>query len=138
MHLTYGLRMENFYLIYECSKNKFRVYLNQSNKDLVTNFMLINRSQSVLNKFLLVIEAVKTKIHNRTQYNWEMDLEIGSVYAIKIDLHRFYTLQIERLGFRELYICRYGKKESQQNSKKLIAIIESIDSIDIYKVLSHE
>jgi hypothetical protein len=130
--------MENFYLIHECSKNKFKVYLNQSNKDLVTKFVDINRNPSVLKKFILVIEAVKIKAHNKTQYNWEMDLPIGSVYAIKVDSHRFYTLQIERLGCRELYICRYGKKESQENSKKLTSTITAIESIEIQKILCHE
>lgn len=128
--------MENFYLICECCQNKFRVYLNQSNSDLTKKFTEINRNDRLINKFVLVIEALKTKEFNKTQYNWEMDLDIGSVYAIKVDSHRFYTLQIISNGYRELYICRYGKKESQENTKKLISTIESIQNINIQKLLS--
>lgn len=136
LHLTYRLRMENFYLIFECNKYKMRVYLNLSNKDLSNKFVDINRDIRLLNKFTIVIEAVKENIANKSQYNWELDIPgIGSVYAIKIDKHRFYTLQIVFSGYRELYICRYGKKESQENTKKLTDTISSIKSIEIQKIL---
>lgn len=78
-------------------------------------------------------------IANKTQYNWELDIPtIGSVYAIKVDKHRFYTLQILNLGYKELYICRYGKKESQENTKKLIDTISSTKSVEIQKILCNE
>lgn len=130
--------MESFYLIYECKINKFKVFLNHSNKDLANKFVEINRNPTSLKKFVLVIEAVKTKTHNRTQYNWEMDIAIGSIYAIKVDQHRLYTLQRENQGCRELYICRYAKKESQTNSKKIDSIIKSIGSIKIQKIFDNE
>ncbi|WP_113661766.1 hypothetical protein [Pedobacter nanyangensis] len=128
--------MENFYLICECHENKFRVYLNQSNSDLVKKFNEINRVEKLTNKFVLVIEAVKINAHNKTQYNWEGECAMGSIYAIKIDSHRFYTLQIVNKGYRELYISRYGKKESEQNTKKLTATIQTIQHIQIQKLLS--
>lgn len=126
--------MENFYLICECHQNRFRVYLNQSNSDLTKKFTEINRSEKLTRKLVLVIESVKNKTENRTQYNWETDFNFGSVYAIKIDSHRFYTLQINSGGYRELYICRYGKKESQENTKKLITTINTIQNIQIEKI----
>ncbi len=114
------------------------MFLNHSNKELVDKFVEINRKPALTNKFILVIEAVKTNNFNRSQYNWEKDLDIGSIYAIKIDTHRLYTLQINTKDFRELYICRYGKKESQENTKKLINTISSIKSIQIKKLLCDE
>lgn len=126
--------MENFYLICECHQNRFRVYLNQSNSDLTKKFTEINRSEKLTRKFVLVIESVKNKTENKTQYNWEADFDFGSVYAIKIDSHRFYTLQITSGGYRELYICRYGKKESQENTKKLTTTINTIQNIQIEKI----
>ncbi len=126
--------MENFYLICECLENKFRVYLNQSNSELTKKFTEINRNEKLTRKFVLVIESVKTNSYNKTQYNWECDFDFGSVYAIKVDLHRFYTLQMTNNGYRELYICRYGKKESQENTKKLITTITTIESIQIEKI----
>lgn len=83
-----------------------------------------------------MIESVKVKSHNKTQYNWELDCEYGSVYAIKVDIHRFYTLHTTDNGYRELFIYRYGKKESQENTKKLTSTIESIKQIQIQKILS--
>ena len=130
--------MECFYLIHECSKNKFRVYLNQSNKDLAGKFIEINRNELTLRKFVLILEAVKTNVSNKSQYNWEASLSNGEVYAIKIDQHRFYTLQIKNQGYKELYICRYGKKESQGNTKKLTDTIYTIESIQIQKMLGYE
>lgn len=127
--------MENFYLICSCERNKFRVYLNLSNSELTKKFTEINRSEKLTRKFVLVIEAVKINSHNKTQYNWEMDFGFGSVYAIKVDFHRFYTLEIMCKGYRELYICRYGKKESQENTKKLTSTIESIKNLTIEKIL---
>lgn len=138
MHLTYRLRMDNFYLIHECIKSKFRVYLNHSDKDLVSKFVELNRNPISLKKFLLVIEAVKLGSANRTQYNWEQDFSFGSVYAIKVDQHRFYTLQKTNFGFKELYICRYNKKESQTNTKKIQSTIDSIEFIEIQKILCNE
>ena len=97
-------------------------------------FSEINRNTKLTKKFVLVIEAVKEQIHNKTQYNWEMDFNMRTVYAIKIDLHRFYTLEIKTNGYRELFICRYGKKESQENTKKLTTTINSIKDIEIEKI----
>ena len=110
--------------------------MNHSNSDLTKKFTEINRDEKLIKKFVLVIEAVKTNTHNKTQYNWECDFTYGSVYAIKVDSHRFYTLQVTNGGYKELYISRYGKKESQENTKKLTATIESIEKIQIQKLLS--
>ena len=128
--------MENLYLIHQCEEHRFRVYLNLSNADLSKKFVEINRNEKLTRKFVLVLEAIKIKSSNKTQYNWEGDFDCGSVYAIKVDFHRFYTLQINSEGYRDLYICRYGKKESQENTKKLTDTIESIQNINIQKLLS--
>lgn len=139
MHLTYRLRMEYFYQIHVCHKSKFRLFINQSNTDLCSKFVEIHRNEKTLNKFVLVIDSIKQNIANKTQYNFELEIpKIGSVYAIKVDQHRFYTLQKNSMGYRELYICRYGKKESQENSKKLTATIDSIKQIQIKKMLNNE
>ncbi len=126
--------MENFYIICECHQNRFRVYLNHSNSDLTKKFTEINRNEKLTRKFVLVIEAVKNKTENKTQYNWEADFTFGSVYAIKVDSHRFYTLQAINNGYRELFIYRYGKKESQENTKKLTTTINTIENIQIEKI----
>lgn len=128
--------MENFYLIHFCDASKFRVYLNSSNSEVTKKFTEINRSKNLTQKFVLVIEAVRKNIANKSQFNWEAKCKMGEIYAIKVDEHRFYTLVTKNLGYRELYICRYGKKQSDQNSKKLIAIIESIGEISLQKILS--
>ncbi len=127
--------MENFYSIHFCDETKFRVYLNGSNSELTKKFTEINRNEKLTNKFVLVIESVKNKIANKTQFNWESSCSLGEIYAIKVDNHRFYTLVCKNLGYRELYICRYGRKQTQQNDKKLIAIINSISKISIQKLL---
>lgn len=128
--------MENFYEIHSCQKTKFRVYLNFSNPEVVKKFNIINRSEKLLTKFILVIEAVKKGVSNKTQFNWEASSPLGEVFAIKVSEHRFYTVQSSNAGYRDLYICRYGKKQSQSNSKKLTKIIESIDKINIQKLLT--
>ena len=127
--------MEIFYQIHSCDKYKLRVFLNHSNSDLSKKFNEINRKEVLANKFALVIEAVKQRINNTTQFNFEYKTSRGDIFAIKINEHRFYTLLIIEDGYRDLYICRYGKKESQQNDKKLISTIESITSIEIKKLL---
>ncbi len=124
--------MENFYLILECIKNKFRVYLNQSNYELTKKFTEINRNETLKKKFILVIEAVKVKAANKSQYNLEGSFPIGSVYAIKVDQHRLYTLQrSSNDGYRELFIYRHAKKETQKNDKKLNDTIDTIKKIEI-------
>ncbi len=127
--------MEVYYLIHNCDETKFRLFLNQSNSEICKKFNEINKNPKLFKKFILVIEAVKTKVHNKTQFNWEMSFDCGEVYAIKIDNHRFYTLVVVNSGYRELYISRYGKKESQENTKKLISTISSIENISIQKAL---
>lgn len=127
--------MEVYYLIHTCDKNKFRLFLNQSNPDICKKFNEINKNPKLYKKFILVVEAVKNKVHNKTQFNWEMSFDCGEVYAIKIDNYRFYTLVVLNSGYRELYMSRYCKKESQENTKKLIATISSIENISIQKAL---
>jgi hypothetical protein len=127
--------LEVYYLIHNCDETKFRLFLNQSNSDICKKFNEINKNTKLFRKFILVIEAVKTKVHNKTQFNWEMSFDCGEVYAIKIDNHRFYTLVVVNSGYRELYMSRYGKKESQENTKKLISTISSIENISIQKAL---
>ena len=121
--------MENFYLIHFCDIYRFRVYLNGSNSDLTKKFTEINRNNVSTNKFVLVIEAVKNNIANKSQFNWEGSTQLGEIYAIKVDEHRFYTLVCKNDGYRELFICRYGRKQTQQNDKKLTATIDSISKI---------
>ena len=121
--------MENFYQILFCEKNRFRVFLNHSNSDLVKKFVEINRDSKMLKKLIMVIEAVKINNFNRTQYNYEGKTALGDIYAIKVEQHRFYTLQLSNDRFRELFICRYGKKESEQNDKQLTTTIKAIEQI---------
>lgn len=127
--------MENFFLIHCCEENMFKVYLNGSNSELLKKFNEINRSTKLTNKFVLVIEAVKINIANKSQFNWEASCSIGEIYAIKVDNHRFYTLVCKNSRYRELFISRYGRKQTQQNDKKLLAIINSIPKISIQKLL---
>jgi len=122
-------------MIHFCDKNKFRVFLNLSNNEVTKKFTEINRNPKLIKKFVLVIEAVKNKIANKTQYNWEDSCPLGEIYAIKVNEHRFYTLETKNDGYKNLFICRYAKKQSQQNSKKLTSIIESIPKITIQTLL---
>ena len=128
--------MESFYQIHSCDEHRVRFYLNHSNSDLLKKFNEIHRKDVLINKFVLVIEAVKKGIANSTQFNWEYNTPRGDVYAIKVNEHRFYTLVINEGTHKEYYISRYGKKESQQNTKKLTSTIESIANIEIQKLLS--
>lgn len=127
--------MDNFYLISFCDENKFRVYLNSSNAELLKKFNELNRNEKTTRKFILVIEAVKEKISNKTQFNYEGSCELGDIFAIKVDNHRFYTLVIKNQGYRELFISRYGRKQSQKNDKKLTTTINSISKLSIQKLL---
>lgn len=128
--------MENFYLIHFCDVYLFKVYLNCSNSDLTKKFVEINRNSNSTKKFVLVIESVKKNIANKTQFNWEANSPLGDIYAIKVDEHRFYTLVCKNNGYKELFICRYGRKQTQQNDKKLISTIDSISKISFQKILS--
>lgn len=127
--------MENFYIIHNCDELKFRIYLNCSNSDVTKKFTEINRNVKLTNKFILVVEAVKNKVSNKTQFNKEGKCELGDIYAIKVDNHRFYTLVTKNGGYRELFICRYGRKQSNQNDKKLTSIIDSIPKINVQILL---
>jgi len=127
--------LENFYLIHCCEENKFRVFINGSNSELLKKFTEINRNPKFTKKFVLVIESVKINIANKTQFNWEASCELGEIYAIKVDIHRFYTLVCKKAGYKDLFICRYGRKQTQQNDKKLLAIINSIPKISFQKLL---
>ncbi|QRM89767.1 hypothetical protein FG167_11190 [Lacinutrix sp. WUR7] len=98
-------------------------------------FNQINRDEKTVKKFVIVIEAVKVNVANKSQWNWESKCDLGEIYAIKVDNHRFYTLVCKNLGYRELYISRYGRKQTNSNDKKLIAIINSISKITIQKLL---
>lgn len=136
MHLTNRLSLENFYLIHCCEENKFKVYLNHSNSDVVKKFNQINRKQTTTNKFVLVIEAVKNGVANTSQWNWEDSCDLGEIFAIKVDEHRFYTVVTSCLGYKELFICRYGRKQTNTNDKKLLATIGSISKIELQKLLT--
>lgn len=136
MHLTNRLSLENFYLIHCCEVNRFRVYLNHSNSDVIKKFNEINRNQTTTNKFVLVIEAVKDRVANKSQWNWEASCDLGEIYAIKVNEHRFYTVFCSNDGYRELFICRYGRKQTNSNDKKLLATIESISKIELQKLLT--
>jgi hypothetical protein len=128
--------LENFYLIHCCEVNRFKVYLNHSNSDVVKKFNEINRNQTTTNKFVLVIEAVKNGVANKSQWNWESRCDLGEIYAIKVNEHRFYTVVSLDYGYRELFICRYGRKQTNTNDKKLMAIIGSISKIELQKLLT--
>jgi hypothetical protein len=80
---------------------------------------------------VLVIEAIRTSNDNRTQFNFEGKCSYGDIYAIKIEEHRFYTIIFKDSGYKNLYICRYGKKQSEKNDKKLTTTINSISEIEI-------
>lgn len=98
-------------------------------------FNQINRNDKTVKKFVLVIEAVKLNVANKSQWNWEANCKLGEIYAIKVDNHRFYTLVCKNIGYRELYISRYGRKQTNSNDKKLITTIKSISNITIKKPL---
>ena len=130
--------MEYFVCIRNCEIKKFRVYLNTSNSTLTKKFTEISRKPRLVEKFALVIEAVRLDRQNRTQFNWEGKCDYGDIYAIKVDNHRFYTVIINNQGYRNLFICRYGRKQSNQNDKKLTSTIDSISKINIQKFFSNE
>lgn len=127
--------MENFYLIHYCDKTRFRLFLNHSNAEVVKKFNEVNRDKISTQKFTLVVEAVKNKFANRTQWNWEGTCELGEIYAIKVAEHRFYTVVSSNDGYRELFICRYGRKQTNSNDKKLTTTIDSISKIEFNKPL---
>ena len=126
--------MENFYQILCCDEKRFRVFLNQHNPDVIKKFVEINKDPKAFKKFILVIEAIKVNNFTTQQYNFEGKSTLGNVFAIKVDQHRFYTLQMTNGNYREIFICRYGKKESQKNDKELTTTIKSIDKIEIQKI----
>ena len=136
MHLTHRLILDNFYLIYFCDKAKFRLFLNHSNAELSKKFMEINRNKVLTNKFTLAVESIKNNQANRSQWNWEDSCSLGEIHAIKVDNYRFYTLVQKNGGYRELFMCRYGRKQSQSNDKALKDTISSISNIIIQKQLS--
>ncbi len=118
--------MEIYYKIHECPEGKFKFFLNFTNNDLLKKFQEINKNPKLLKKYILVIESIKVGVSNTTQFNYEGKCPSGDVYAIKIDSHRFYTLLIKEDNCKKYYISRYGKKQSQQNTKLLTDIINSI------------
>ena len=126
--------MEYFIQIYSCDIDNFRVYLNSTNSDVFKKFNEISRNEKSIKKFVLVIEAVKINAHNKSQFNFEYTSDLGDVYAIKVDNHRFYTLIIKEGGYKNLYISRYGRKQTQQNDKKLTNTIQSISKIEIKRI----
>ncbi|MGA9212355.1 hypothetical protein [Kaistella sp.] len=91
----------------------------------------VHRDNRSYKKLELVLAAIRLKTANRTQYNFEANLACGKVYAIKVDEHRFYTLEKTSEGYRDYYITKYGRKQSDKNTKKLTDIIDSIDNITI-------
>ena len=105
------------------------------NAEVIKKFHEINRKEILTDKFILVLESVKKGIANKSQWTWEDSTPLGEVYAIKVSEHRFYTLVIISNGVKELFISRYGKKESNTNDKKLTATIKSISKIEIQKPL---
>ncbi len=138
MHLTNRLSLDYFIQIYRCDIERYRVYLNSSNAEVTKKFNEISRSQKTINKFVLVIESVKLRIDNKTQFNWEGKCDYGDIYAIKVDNHRFYTIIYNHDGYRNLYICRYGRKQSNSNDKTLTGTIDSISKIEIQNFFSNE
>lgn len=129
--------MEIFYCIHSCDVKKFRLYLNQTNGELCKKFGELNRSKkSGYEKFAIAVEAIKNNVANRHQWNREGTCDQGEIYAIKVDEHRFYTLVIKQDGYKELFISRYGRKQTQKNDKKLTDTIDSVKSINIQKQLS--
>lgn len=134
MHLTNRLSLESFYVICECHQNKFRVYLCMEDTTLLQKFSEIHRNEKLKRKLAIIFAAIKTNVSNSTQYNYEGPCENGKIYAIKIDSHRFYTIQITNNGYRELFISRYQKKESQKNTKKIDQTLEAIKKIEIQKM----
>lgn len=130
--------MDNFVLIDKCEIKRFRLYLNVSNNDVLKKFGEINRVPKLLNKFILVTEAVKNGVSNTTQFNHEGKCEFGDIYAIKVEEHRFYTLIVKNDNYRNLFISRYGKKQSNQNDKTLTTTIQSISKIEIKKIFKYE
>lgn len=123
--------MSNFCLIRSCEINRARFYLNFDDSELMTKMSNVHRDNRSYKKLELVLAAIRLKTANRTQYNFEANLACGKVYAIKVDEHRFYTLEKTSEGYRDYYITKYGRKQSDKNTKKLTDIIDSIDNITI-------
>ena len=71
--------MENFYQILFCEKNRFRVFLNHSNSDLVKKFVEINRDSKMLKKLIKVIRPKKYRINARLGF--EDPATMGKVLA---------------------------------------------------------
>ncbi len=123
--------MSNYYLYRNCDVHRARFYLNYDDSELMTKFSNVHRDKKLKKKLDLVIGAIRLKTANRTQYNFEADFSVGKVYAIKVEEHRFYTLEKSSEGYREYYISRYGRKQSEQNTKKLTDTIKTIENISI-------
>lgn len=125
--------MESYFLIYTSENSNFKVYLNISNSEVSKKFSELSRKPKLMNKFLLIIKAVESNEHNRTQFNHEDECDYGRIFAIKINEHRLYTIVHNDKGIRNLYISRYGRKQSQKNDKNIKSIIDSIRKIIIHK-----
>lgn len=126
--------MESVINFHISEKYLLRAYIDISNKELYKKFGEVLSNEKTQKKFLIILKAIEQKIANRTQYNREGKCDLGIIYAIKIDNHRFYTIESTVGSWRELFICRYGKKQSQTNDKKLTDTINSIKEIEIKKV----
>lgn|GEM_PF-2006223 len=120
--------MNNFVEI--CDEQGCSIYIDYTDKELNKKITEINRNQSLKNKFNLVLKSLIENTFNKTIFNFEHKCTDGKVYAIKVDNHRFYTLALPDGNQRRYFISRYGKKESQQNDKKLTKIIETVCDIN--------
>lgn len=129
--------MDYFYRIYGNDESKFQVFLNVSDQDLLKKFSLIHRNPTSVNKFKIIIKAIERDITNKTQWNWEGTCSYGEIYAIKIDEHRIYTVVHVHNSIKCLFMCKYGRKQSQKNDKKLNNIIRSISNLSFQKVLGN-
>ena len=106
-------------------------YLNISNPEVLKKISDLSRDNKHYKQFVLVIQAIKAGFANTTQFNYEGKCSYGDIYAIKVDEHRFYTIIFKNDGYKNFYICRYGKKQSQQNDRKLTTIIDSMSKIEL-------
>ncbi|MFM9400795.1 hypothetical protein ACKLNQ_02510 [Myroides odoratimimus] len=89
-----------------------------------------------LEKFKLVLYAVRDEIANRTQFNREGDCSLGVIYAIKVGQHRFYSIYTNNPmdNYRELYVCKYEKKQTQKNNNTINETLKAIKKLEFNKL----
>lgn len=124
------------YEIYKTANDKFRIYLNFSNKDVVNAFHQINRNNAGVKKFIRIVECIGTGNSNRDIFNREGECTcMGKqvkIHALKVDSHRFYGyLFTNNKKHKSFCMLSYYKKQSQENTKAIESAINKISQMEI-------